>query len=105
MSDEMYEVDPSEQKDEEQIAKNKILRYVIIACGVIFSLFVIFWLMLRLNYKLNEVRDGFWPTLKWTFIVVIGLVIITSIVMFLINIIGKKGSYDQHYIEEKTPKK
>jgi len=90
MSDDLYEVDPYEQKENEQTTKNKVLTYALIAFGVILGIFMVFWMMMRMNYKVNAVRSEFRPTMKIIFIVVVVFVVLIGLVMFLINIIGKK---------------
>ncbi len=101
MSDDLYEVDPYEQKENEQTTKNKILTYALIAFGVILGIFMVFWMMMRMSYKVNAVRSEFRPTMKIIFIVVVVFVVLIGLVMFLINIIGEKWAYDQNFVKEK----
>jgi len=90
MSDDLYDVDPYEQKETEQTTKNKVITYALMAFGVILGIFVVFWMMMRMNYKVNAVRSEFWPTMKIIFIVVMVFIVLIGVSMFLINIIGKK---------------
>ncbi len=101
MSDDLYEVDPYEQKENEQTTKNKVLTYALIAFWVILGIFILFWMMMRMNYKVNAVRSEFRPTMKMIFIVVVVFVVLIALVMFLINIVGKKWAYDQNFVKEK----
>ncbi|MBP7848208.1 hypothetical protein KA013_03270 [Patescibacteria group bacterium] len=54
------------------------------------GIFILFWMMMRMNYKVNAVRSEFRPTMKIIFIVVVVFVVLIALVMFLINIVGKK---------------
>ncbi len=105
MSDNLYDVDPEAEQEDEEGTKSKIATYALIGAGVIIGMFVAFWLMMRMNYKVNAIRDNFRPTLKIASIVIIVFIIVVAITMFLINIIGKKGAYDKHYTKEKPIKK
>lgn len=104
-SDELYEIDPESEREEADHIEHTTLRYILIIVGILFGMVVIFWLMLRLNRRLNTIRDAFWPTVKRIALVGIGFVVVVSIVIYLLNLVGKKWAYDKNYTHTKPDDK
>ena len=94
----MHKVAPERTNpfDKQHTAKEKALSYGFVVVGGLLTLGLVFFLALRLNYKITKLRDSFRDVMIWVVITLIIIAIVVTITIGILNLLAKKKEYKEH---------
>ena len=86
--------------DEMQSESSQILFWMAVLIGGWLLIFMVIWVMLRVNYKLREVRESFFPIIWWIWVALLIIALLYGLFVVVLNALSRKKYKPEEEFDE-----